>query len=360
MKTLITAIWVDPMGSMSETAEEQIKAAQEHYEEELGVKLDVHTPLNVGQIQISTDLVLFDFGGMMMGNSLAEDNSRRLIRWAEDNPSALVVIISTFTFDNAFRHAMEDHLNEAVPYHYNRPEGRRHSTPIHNIVVEQWTEEFIPKWFRDAHGCTPDHREVKELIPPTEVEEQESNAKFDAELERGREERIAATIANLQKKGVELAMNVGFLPGVLPSQKFFEPKPKFIAHMKKHYRKWKVYDVGCGVGHVTAALHKAGLKSVKALDTLKRDSQEAKVEFGDGTTYPYKSGSVVMFCRPCHGWFVEPAISHAIRCDAGAILYVGLSKNVKDDLGRYYRKFKRVLTNVGKDKENLWVMKGTK
>lgn len=154
-----TAIWVDPAGGLEETPEEQIERCTNFYQEELGVKLNVHTPRHANEIEEGTDLVLFDYGGMMYGNDLAQDHSRHLLRWAEDHPNALIVVMSDFTFDRAFRYAIEDHLNLTMcPASFQKPDDERHKTPIHNVVVEHWREPFIPQWFRDAHGCIPDDR----------------------------------------------------------------------------------------------------------------------------------------------------------------------------------------------------------
>jgi len=155
---LRTAIWLDPAGVMGEGPEAEAERLVKWYEEELGAKLDVHTPRNIGEIKPGTGLVLFDFGGMMAGNGLAEDNSRALVRWAEDNPNSLVVVVSDFTYDQAFRHAIEDHIGEAAPWNFQKEDGARHTTPLHNVVVQEWGEEFVPKWFRQAHGCKPSWR----------------------------------------------------------------------------------------------------------------------------------------------------------------------------------------------------------
>lgn len=311
-----TAIWVDPAGSMGETSEQQIKRAKDYYEDELGVKLNVHTPQNISEIEEGTDLVLFDYGGMMYGNSLAEDNSRRLVRWAEDHPSALVIVVSTFTFDRAFRYAIEEHLNTAVPYQYSKPDGKRHKTPMHNVVVQECSEDFIPAWFRKAHGCS------------------------------------APIVGTLTMPSDEPSALAG-----LPSQTFFNPKKSFLSFMARKFAKQFIFDVGAGVGHVAEALSKTKkFKKVFAIDMLEREGGSAfPVYMADAASFPYPSGCIVMLCRPCHGSFVETVIDQAIECKAGAIVYVGLGRNVKTDLGMHYSKFKKVASNVGRDKENIWL-----
>jgi hypothetical protein len=147
----------------------------------------------------------------------------------------------------------------------------------------------------------------------------------------------------------------GEAKAVLPAQKFFEPNKAFLAYMKKHHRLSYIYDVGAGQGHVTKALRKAGLKKVNAIDLFSREGAVVKVTHANSMDYPYKSGSVVMLCRPCHGTFVESTIARALLRRVSTIIYVGLTKNVKNDLSGYYRKFKKVANNVGEDGENIWV-----
>jgi len=369
-----TAFFVDPMGGGGRTPEEEMESEKESLEEELGVKLDIHRVHHMGQIEQGTDLLLFDFGGMMMGNSLAEDNSRRVVRWAEDHPSALVIIISQFTYDHAVRDAIAEHLElDTVPYQYNKPEGEQHSTPIHNIVVESWRENFIPDWFRTAHNCKPYEslfpvREVEpRLDTPSDddfllnlekktkkkkpvVDKAEAEAIFALQkLDPGRNDRVTAVLKAMEARGTAVRP-------ALPAQKFFEPNKAFLTYMKKFSRRY-VYDVGAGMGHVTVALRKAGIKKVNPIDMFPREGAVTKVTYGNGIDYPYKSNSLVMLCRPCHGHFVEPVIERAIERRAD-IMYVGLTKNVKNDLGDYYRKFKKVLSKAGADGEHVWVYQG--
>src|SRR5208282_193131 len=244
-----TAIWVDPMGSMSETPEGQVQRCTEVYAEELGVKLDVHMQSHVGGIEVGTDLVLFDYGGMMLGNNLAEDNSRDLLQWAEDHPSSLVVIISDFTYDRAFRYAIEEHLGlENVASSYQKPEGERHKTPIHNIVVEHCQEHFIPQWFRDAHGCIADDwkrttGEVVTTLPEPDITSIDTS-----------DFPPASYIAKL------------------PDQKFFKPKKSFLTFMAKKFAKQNIFDVGAGIGHVAEALSKTKkFGKVLAIDMFGRN-----------------------------------------------------------------------------------------
>jgi hypothetical protein len=116
-----------------------------------------------------------------------------------------------------------------------------------------------------------------------------------------------------------------------------------------------LYDVGAGAGQVSRFLRDAGYFPI-ALDTAARERSDYKVLMADGASYLYQPGSVVMICRPCHGPFVEFTIGQALKRKAACVVYVGLKKNVAEDLGRYRRQFKAVATGVGDDGENVWIL----
>ena len=97
-KKLKVAIIVDFMGTSRQSPEEEV---EEHKKQFSGIlkeyTLEFSTPKCVPP-DLSADLVIYDFGGMMPGTSLMEDNSRAIVRWASDHPSALVVVVSSHTF----------------------------------------------------------------------------------------------------------------------------------------------------------------------------------------------------------------------------------------------------------------------
>lgn len=57
---------------------------------------------------VSADLLLFDYGGMTLGNDLLQSNSRALVRWVQDHPSALVLVASRFTWMHGIRWELVD------------------------------------------------------------------------------------------------------------------------------------------------------------------------------------------------------------------------------------------------------------
>lgn len=140
--------------------------------------------------------------------------------------------------------------------------------------------------------------------------------------------------------------------GILPGLKFFRPTPAFFTHMAE-YRGRTIYDVGCGMGHVTEALLKRG-HGVLPIDVFFREGAVMLPEIADGTAYPYVTRSVVLLARPCHGWFVEPVIEQAVACGVHAVLYVSKARNAEGDLGQFRRRFRRILGSVGRDGETLY------
>lgn len=129
---LSVAIIVDYMGSGNSTPEEEIEEHKKRFSELLpGYSLEFSTPRCV-MPDLSADLVIYDFGGLMPGTSLMEDNSRQIIKWASDHLSSLVVVVSTVTFDRYIKPEMEElGLKEMA-----------------NVVEDDGSQDNpIPSWF---------------------------------------------------------------------------------------------------------------------------------------------------------------------------------------------------------------------
>ena len=124
--------------------------------------------------------------------------------------------------------------------------------------------------------------------------------------------------------------------------------------MKANHSGRHVYEVGCGVGNTASMLAKAGLH-VTAIDLQPRTESEFPVVRGDSTQHQFEKGSVLLFCRPCHNGFVEKTLSRGILCGVADIVYVGLTKNLQDDLGSLHDRFaKRRIGVVGHSDERVW------
>ena len=139
---------------------------------------------------------------------------------------------------------------------------------------------------------------------------------------------------------------------------FFRPTTRFVRWMKTNHGKQHIYDVGCGVGNVSKLLAQAGLR-VTGIDLEPRAESVFPVTQANSTEYRFEKGSVVMFCRPCHeNGFVRGTILRALNCGVRAIVYVGLDRNVRYDLGGYYREFtKHRMKNIGHADERIWEKK---
>jgi hypothetical protein len=140
-----TAIIVDPNGTYTgPTAEEEIKEHIKTFSKVVKPAiLKPYTCHSAGSIADGTDLVVYDFGGMMPGTSLMEDNARYLIRWAENHSDALIVVVSTFTYRNYVAVEMEDN-----------------GLTLPNIVLDDGKQELIlvlPDWWKYRFGIkTPE------------------------------------------------------------------------------------------------------------------------------------------------------------------------------------------------------------
>jgi hypothetical protein len=125
--------------------------------------------------------------------------------------------------------------------------------------------------------------------------------------------------------------------------------------MAANYRGRLLFEIGAGAGHVARALADSGLR-ITALDLYHQDFEEFPIIIADVTAYTYARDSVVMFCRPSHEGFVEKAIERALKCGVTEILYVGLPMNRRHDLGCYSVGFRRVLSDAGRKRENVYRM----
>lgn len=131
-RPLSVAIIVDLMGSSLASPEEEIAQHTKNFQKLLPeYDLKISTPRCV-MPDLSADLVIYDFGGMMPGTSLMEDNSRQIVRWAADHPSSLVIVPSTYTYGAYVKPEME-----ALGL-----------TDIRNIVLDDGSlDNPIPSWF---------------------------------------------------------------------------------------------------------------------------------------------------------------------------------------------------------------------
>ncbi len=138
-------------------------------------------------------------------------------------------------------------------------------------------------------------------------------------------------------------------------RRYFRPTPVFVKWMQARFGGKLIYDVGSGIGHVGKALAEAGLHVI-AIDLAPRAEAELPVIQGDSTEYTFDNNAVVMLCRPCHDdRFVRKTILRALNSGVRTVIYVGLQRNVRPDLGGYYREFtKRRIRGIGHADEHIW------
>ena len=139
-RVIKTAVFYDPFGGGGKTVEEQIADDVKYYSGEYGpfdgkIKLNWYRVDAIHELKPKTELVLFDFGGMSMAygavGNLMYDHSRAVIQWALDNPSALIIVTSSFTYDSAVECEMKELGFAELP----------------NIVKGN---KEIPAWFLDS------------------------------------------------------------------------------------------------------------------------------------------------------------------------------------------------------------------
>lgn len=157
MRIIKTGIIVDFVGGGGRTAEQEVEEHKRNVTTWL--KPDVpefhcpYFPAEFGEhgIQPGTELLIYDFGGLGPGNDMMERNAKDLLEWAEAHPSALVVIVSTFTFSN-----------------FIEPEMNAQGLTLPNIVLDNsWQEDMcpIPEWWL-GHPPGKEEAPARELQKP--------------------------------------------------------------------------------------------------------------------------------------------------------------------------------------------------
>ena len=122
---------LDPIGTMAQSADDEFDELVERWRVDYGLDLshakrrDHFAPDDTDGV----DLVIFDWGGMSIGNDLMGHQLRHLIQWAEDHPSGLVVILSGFAWQY-----VEHDISEDLPPN----------------VIQDNGDMTLPAWWLDA------------------------------------------------------------------------------------------------------------------------------------------------------------------------------------------------------------------
>ena len=137
-----TAIIVDVMGhGLGEyTPEMEVAHHLKVYRQLLApAELKATSIHHVCGIEPGTDLVVYDYGGLMPGNNLMSSNAHEIVQWAKDNPSSLVSVVSGFTYSN-----------------FIRSELKELGLQLCNVILDNGrNEDPIPEWFRDYFKLPP-------------------------------------------------------------------------------------------------------------------------------------------------------------------------------------------------------------
>lgn len=141
---ILTAVLFDPCASMCQTPEEEFEQAIEWLDGQICDQIDskakslpyrIHC-FDPRDIKPGTKIVLFDFGGMLGARDLAESNCRELIKFAEMNPSVLVIVTSSYTWHNLFKYEMTDLGFDDLP----------------NVHAQYALDYRLPEWFVDRES----------------------------------------------------------------------------------------------------------------------------------------------------------------------------------------------------------------
>lgn len=200
-KPIKTCIIVDPIGAAGQGPEEEVENHIKVYTEMIHpAPMSPYTALYPDEgskgIQPGTKLLIYDFGGMVGANDLMDSNARALIRWAENNPKALVIVASGFTYRNFVQVALDDEELKLI-----------------NVVVDDGHQEDpIPAWWRLEHDLpVPDPEKVYEAqmaaygSPAPTAEELEAERRAEDELEAAKQERLRVLQADQERKDAEQA-----------------------------------------------------------------------------------------------------------------------------------------------------------
>lgn len=307
---LSIGVLIDLMACMGKTPEEEYEDHKTDFAELLRpAKCSFYRMMNEGEIKPGTNVVVFDYGGMcgIGSDGFISSISRVLIKWAQDNPSSLLIVATAFTYSHAVRYEL-DELGLNLP----------------NVVCRASIgEDPIPFWFRVQSAPTP--------VTKPDAYEGPKNLH---------------PIAGLTPLNHSTP---------LPAIQFFNPLPVFTDWFRSTFKNETVYEAGAGMGHASKALADAGQYVKEALDANARVGSVYKVRIADATEYGFNSDSLVLICRPCHGDFCQAVVQNALFHRSVAVVYVGLEKNVDKDLGDYRRYFSVGQANVGEDGEDAWV-----
>lgn len=139
----------------------------------------------------------------------------------------------------------------------------------------------------------------------------------------------------------------------LPATRFFKPTRKLFMLLARLDRGGALtfIDCGCGTGATTRELRAEGF-DVKGIDLLRREGQGIDVSVCDAVLYPFSATVWPLICRPSHDGWAREVLDQA-RIAGAHVLYAGLPKNLKYDMGRV--QYSKHWREVGSEGETLYL-----
>lgn len=139
----------------------------------------------------------------------------------------------------------------------------------------------------------------------------------------------------------------------LPANRFFTPLPCFWDVLDTVVPgEVQLVDAGCGKGDLLQEASQVG-RSLIGIDVALRDGQDPRVLQKNAIRFGWNERMWPMMCRPSHDGWAYLTMQAARRCGA-CVLYVGLPKNYKVDLGSARSTCYGV---VGEEGERLYLLR---
>lgn len=258
------------MGSGSATPADELVELRLKLRDTICNEFTLTLKSSVYALSPKTDIVLFDFGGILPGNSLMEDQSRELITYAQDHPSCLVLVVSEFTFTGAVRPEMQSLGLDG----------------LHNLHLwKTYSQEPLPAW----PGIVPSSADEMGLSRRSAV-----NKAFFRPIED-----FISWMA--EKYGDWSILDVGAGTGLLSA-------------------------LLRAVGHECITAIDMRLDESAIFNIEEANILDYKIQ-ADGPKV------VAIFGRPCHGNFFALGAMHLLGYErVKEVLYAGVLKNLESDL----------------------------
>ena len=131
MRRATALVVLDPASTSGMTTADELRDIVEVWRDLHSIELDTTLRERFsphGRDADGCEVLIFDWGGMSLGNDLMEHQLRWVLQWAEDHPSALVVVRS-----RAGLYLKHEFLDEQTPL-------------LVNVIVDHG-ELFLPDWW---------------------------------------------------------------------------------------------------------------------------------------------------------------------------------------------------------------------